>query len=254
MMSWNRKLAGYLSLFIIVLMIFLMQNKTVDDDLPNFKSFADAKDKKQHFFDFIRPIIEAENKKLLIVREKLLMLEQKFSKNKSIRSKDEKWIKDLAKIYKVKIDTLDDKAAWTDLKHRVDIVPVPLALAQSANESSWGTSRFAQEGNNFFGQWCFIEGCGIVPAKRKKGATHEVATFDSVNESVARYILNLNTLSAYQSLRMIRSEQREQGKILTGLELAEGLVNYSERGKNYVEDIQTMIRINQPLMLQQHNK
>lgn len=248
-MLWNRKLAGYLALCIIALMVFLMRTTTVEN-LPDFKSFTDAKDKKQYFFDFIGPIIEAENKKVLVIREKLLMLEQKFSKNKSIRPKDEKWIKDLAKIYKVRIDTLDDKAAWTDLKYRVDIVPVPLALAQSANESSWGTSRFAQEGNNFFGQWCFIEGCGIVPAKRRKGATHEVATFDSVDESVARYILNLNTLKAYQPLRTIRGQQREQGKTLTGLELAEGLANYSERGKNYVEDIQRMIRTNTPLMLQ----
>lgn len=252
-MQWNRKLAGYLALCIIVLTVILMRNTTVED-LPDFKVIADAKDKKQQFFDFIGPIIEAENKRLLVIREKLLILEQKFSKNKSIRPKDEKWIKDLAKIYKVRIDTLDDKAAWSDLKHRVDIVPVPLALAQSANESSWGTSRFAQEGNNFFGQWCFIEGCGIVPTKRRKGATHEVATFDSVDESVAQYILNLNTLKAYQPLRTIRGQQREQGKTLTGLELAEGLTNYSERGKNYVEDIQRMIRTNKPLMLQEQLK
>ena len=249
----NRRLAAYLALcFIIVLMIFIIvQRNTVVDNLPDFESISDVKDKKQQFFDFIGPIIEAENEKVLINREKLLMLEQQFSKDKSIRAKDEKWVKNLAKIYKVRIDTLDDKAAWTSLKHRVDIVPVPLALAQSANESSWGTSRFAQEGNNLFGQWCFIEGCGLVPAKRNKGATHEVAKFNSVDESVAHYILNLNTLMAYQPLRAIRWEHREGGKALTGSALAAGLVNYSERGENYVEDIQTLIRINKPLMLNQ---
>ncbi len=249
-MQWNRKFYGYFVLCLIVLIIFSIRQLMVDD-LPDFNSFSDVKDKKQHFFDFIRPIIEAENKKVLINREKLLMLEQQFGQDKSMRSKDQEWVKNLAKIYKVRIDTLDDSTAWTTLKHRVDIVPVPLALAQSANESGWGTSRFAQEGNNFFGQWCFVEGCGIVPAKRSSGATHEVATFNSVEESVAYYILNLNTLIAYQPLRTIRREHREAGKMLTGSALAEGLINYSERGEEYVEDIQTMIRINKPLMSNQ---
>lgn len=250
-MQWNRKLSGYLALCATVFILFLVRNMTVDDlpDLPDFNSFSDVQDKKRQFFDFIGPIIEAENKKVLINREKLLLLEQQFSKGKPMRSKDEKWVKNLAKIYKVRIDTLDDQAAWTSLKHRVDSVPVPLALAQSANESSWGTSRFGQEGNNLFGQWCFIEGCGLVPARRNKGATHEVARFNSVNESVAHYILNLNTLMAYQPLRTIRREHREEGKTLSGSELAVGLLHYSERGKDYVEEIQTLIRINQPLML-----
>jgi Bax protein len=168
-----------------------------------------------------------------------------------MHSKDEQWVNNLAKIYKVRIDTLNDKAAWTSLIHRVDIVPVPLALAQSANESNWGTSRFAQQGNNFFGLWCFVEGCGLVPARRDKGATHEVASFKSVEESVAYYILNLNTLMAYQPLRTIRRQHRDQGKTLTGSAMAAGLINYSERGEDYVQDIQTMIRINKPLMLKQ---
>lgn len=251
-MQLNRKISGYLALCLIVLVIlvFVTRNMMVDD-LPDFKSFLDVKDKKQHFFDFIRPIVEAENKKVLINREKLLMLEQQYSNASSIHPNDEKWLKNLAEIYKVRIDTLDDQAAWTSLKHRVDIVPVPLALAQSANESGWGTSRFAQEGNNFFGQWCFIEGCGLVPDRRNSGATHEVAVFNSVEESVAYYILNLNTFIAYQPLRAIRQEHREEGKTLSGSALAVGLINYSERRENYVEEIQTMIRINKPLMLSQ---
>tara|TARA_R110001583_G_scaffold177418_2_gene332578 strand:- start:81144 stop:81683 length:540 start_codon:yes stop_codon:yes gene_type:complete len=179
------------------------------------------------------------------------MLEQQFSKDRSMHSKDEKWVKNLAKIYKVRIDTLDDQMACTTLKQRVDIVPVPLALAQPASESGWGTSRFAQQGNNLFGQWCFIEGCGLVPARRSKGTTHEVASFNSVEESIAYYILNLNTLMAYQPLRTIRREHREEGKDLTAAALAAGLINYSERGEDYVEDIKTLIRINKPLMLNQ---
>ena len=56
---------------------------------------------------------------------------------------------------------------------------------------------------------------------------------------------------AYKPLRTIRWEHREEGKALSGSALAAGLINYSERGENYVEDIQTLIRINKPLMLNQ---
>ena len=39
----------------------------------------------------------------------------------------------------------------------MDIIPPSLALAQSAEESGWGTSRFAQEGNALFGQRVWVE-------------------------------------------------------------------------------------------------
>ena len=41
----------------------------------------------------------------------------------------------------------------TELKLRMDIIPVSIAIAQAAKESGWGTSRFALEGNAMFGQW-----------------------------------------------------------------------------------------------------
>ena len=53
-----------------------------------------------------------------------------------------------------------------ELMVRLDTVPMSLALTQAAMESAWGTSRFAREGNNLFGQWCYQPGCGIVPKRR----------------------------------------------------------------------------------------
>ena len=123
-------------------------------------------------------------------------------------------------------------------------MPEWLALMQAANESAWGTSRFAREGNNFFGQWCFRKGCGIVPSRRAKGATHEVAAFKSPAESVRAYMHNLNTGKAYRYLRKIRTGLRRQGKPLTAEVLAAGLDHYSERGHAYVEDLRRMIRVN----------
>ena len=62
-------------------------------------------------------------------------------------------------------DTLDG-GALDKLKRRVDIVPPSLALAQAAEESGWGTSRFAIKGNSLFGQWDF-SGKGIKPKEQR---------------------------------------------------------------------------------------
>ena len=122
-------------------------------------------------------------------------------------------------------------------------------MAQAANESAWGTSRFAREGKNFFGQWCYTEGCGIIPARRLAGASHEVRRFDSVFDSVEAYIMNLNTFPNYQQLRDIRQQVRQSGRTIDGISLSEGLDSYSSRGDEYIFELQSMIYSNNLLTL-----
>jgi Bax protein len=127
----------------------------------------------------------------------------------------------------------------------VDTIPASLVLAQAANESAWGTSRFARQGKNVFGIWCFRDGCGKVPNARAPGKRHEVASFDSVQDGVSYYLLLLNTHPAYAQLRSLRDEKRRVDEKPTGATLAEGLLRYSERGGAYVRELQAMIRVNQ---------
>ena len=127
---------------------------------------------------------------------------------------------------------------------RVDVIPASLILAQGAYESNWGRSRFAKYYHNFFGLWCFEKGCGIVPLKRNKAATHEVAKFSSLDKSVEYYMRSINRNSAYATLRKIRKNKRDKQAHITGLALAEGLENYAEIGYEYVETVQSIIRYN----------
>ena len=106
---------------------------------------------------------------------------------------------------------------------RVDITPLLLVLAQSANESNWGQSRFARQGNNMFGQWCFRKGCGLVPNRRESGKQHEVAAFETVNASVRSYLNNINSSRAYGRLRDLRQRARRRGERPTAEDLAAGL-------------------------------
>jgi Bax protein len=154
------------------------------------------------------------------------------------------FVRDLSQEYEVPTDNLQDQTFLQLLLHRVDVLPPSLVLAQAANESAWGTSRFAREGFNLFGQWCFEEGCGLVPDRRRPSDKHEVKSFASVEEAVHAYFRNLNTFPSYQGLRRIRQDLRDGEKPIDGLSLSGGLRSYSERGDAYIADLRKMIEHN----------
>jgi len=216
--------------------------------VPDFSAIKDSKARKKAFFDFLRPVIRAENAKVAKSRIRMFAIATSIDNGDAVAKQDQQWLKRLARKYHIDMKSMHDEQAWELLKRRVDTVPFRLALAQAANESSWGTSRFAREGRNLFGEWCFKPGCGIVPARRSAGMTHEVAVFKSVNESVASYIYHLNRVDIYLPLRMARRDERKWGNKPTAQELAGGLTGYSERGEAYVDDIRRMIRVNFDLM------
>jgi Bax protein len=208
------------------------------DDL-DMSNIIDANDKKQRFFDFMRPIIIDENARILKLREKLLAAKE--------NNNNKKFVARIAKTYTVTWG--DEKENWDKLLERVDTVALELSLAQSADESAWGQSRFARQGNNFFGQWCHTKGCGIIPSERSRGSTHEVTKFNSVNDSVRSYIKNINTGRVYALLRKIRRDNRAAGKQPDAKAQAGGLIKYSQRRGEYVKEIRAIIHVNKKLML-----
>lgn len=207
-------------------------------DISNITNLTD---KKKQFFDFMRPIIQQENNKVLALRKKLVIAR--------IYNSNSELVKNTAKEYRV--EWSDKERNWEQLLKRVDTVALNVALAQSANESAWGQSRFAQKGNNFFGQWCYKKGCGIIPKRRAKKSRHEVASYNSVNESVRSYIKNINTTRAYAPLRKIRKENRDNKKPVNAKDQATGLTLYSQRKNEYVKEIIQMIQSNEKLMVGQ---
>ena len=212
---------------------------------PDFSQITDVNQKKAAFFDFLRPAVEHENQRVDRERKFLESIKPTVSVGEPLSSDQLNYVEKLAETYKVSLHEQGVNADWlSEMLSRVDMIPESLVLSQAANESGWGTSRFAVEGNNYFGQWCYRKGCGLVPNARNDGANHEVAVFASPYLSVQAYFMNVNTNRAYQDLRDIRAAQRMSGEIIEGTKLAEGLSRYSERGQAYVDEIQAMIRHN----------
>ena len=209
------------------------------DVIPAFSAMTNVVEKKKAFFNFIRPGVVNANRVIALDRQYLLDLQTNFD---SEREAPKRYLS-LLKHYRMDTDVLDGPTL-ARLLRRVDIIPNGLVMVQAANESGWGTSRFARLGLNFFGQWCFSKGCGLVPSARNNDASHEVKVFSSVDASIASYLRNLNTHPAYRHLRDVRAVLREHNEPVTASKLATGLTSYSERGEEYVLELLQMLRHN----------
>ena len=194
--------------------------------------------KKSVFFKTTLPLILKENEHIAEDRERLLRLVRLIKEGETLSDNESTWLAQLAVRYKTDVDDLNTLLA------RVDVIPVSLAMAQSAEESGWGTSRFAQNGNALFGQWTTADDDGLVPEERPDGKTHKVKAFDNLADSVAGYMRNLNTHGAYRSFRAERSQMRARGVDPDGRTLAGELTKYSARGQKYVDSIRLIIDAN----------
>jgi Bax protein len=214
-----------------------------------------VQDKKELFYRALLPLVLYSNAAIAEERKRLLSIVQTESGQVNPDPADSAWLLELGIRYRV-IKTAgrerpvlpEDEnltALFNELLLRVDIIPASLALGQGAYESGYGTSRFALEGNSFFGQWTY-GGKGMSPAKKRANkGNYGVAAYEWPLESVRSYMMNLNTHRAYTDLRVKRAELREQGKAVSGEVLAQTLLSYSERGLEYVNSLTGMMRFNQ---------
>ncbi|MEM9208747.1 MAG: glucosaminidase domain-containing protein [Pseudomonadota bacterium] len=230
------------ALFVCLIGLMTTTRTSSPGDVPDFEAFVAGPERKAEFFAFMRPLLESQNAQVLEDRERLLELATEAEAGFFAR----RWLADLAARYDVATadndgNPYENQIVVDALLRRVDVVPVPLGLAQAAKESGWGTSRFARQGNNYFGEWCFTDGCGIVPGARADGRNHEVEAFDSPAESVASYVNNINTHRSYKAFRDARKVQRDRQAPLSSVRLAEELSRYSERRDDYVAEIKQLI-------------
>ena len=199
----------------------------------DLKTLSDTKTKRELFIKIILPLILYENEKIIDDRKKLFKI-----LGKNFNSPGEKfWLNRRFKEYKI-----EDKD-FAELKMRMDIIPVSLAIAQAANESGWGTSRFALEGNALFGQWTWSKK-GISPKNKDPDQSHKILQFQILKASVRAYKNNLNTHNAYKEFREVRAKLRQSGTIITGLALSKYIKNYAAIGEKYVNIIEGIIEQN----------
>jgi Bax protein len=200
---------------------------------------SQAKTRKAIFFKTMLPLILQANEEIMLDRRRLWRLHYDTSLGVTPAPEDRLWLAVMADRYRAK------RGDIATLLARVDVIPPSMALAQAAEESGWGTSRFAREGNAIFGQWTFSEIGNLVPHDRDENKSHGIKSFGSLLDSVRAYTFNLNGHRAYREFRKLRAEMRAAGKTLEGDILIGKLKRYSQKGKKYINDIRELIRFNE---------
>ena len=191
----------------------------------------------QAFVEQVNQLITQANHQIQQDREYLLDSQQK----KHLNYFDKKKLTRLAQQYRLNSFDSSNSQDWTELLKRVDTIPNSLALAQAINESAWGTSRFARQGHNLYGTWCYQKGCGIVPLHASSKQFFAVKAYSNFKASIDDYLLNLNSNKYYRSLRETRYQLHQHNKPISGYKLAGCLGNYSAIGQQYITAIQSLI-------------
>lgn len=205
-------------------------------NIPNSLQTITVQKRKGLFIRMILPNVLKANEEISSARKGLIDIISKIKKHISITTNDSVLISRLALLYKTNPGDLNE------LQLRIDIIPPSLAIAQAIDESGWGTSHFATEGNCLFGQHTSLHGNGkYIPVK---GSTVQMAAFETILEATKGYMHNLNTTKAYHDLRKQRAVMRNSNEQISGNKLADSESHYSERGEAYVKMIQGFIKSN----------
>ncbi len=198
--------------------------------------------RKALFIKALLPLILRANEEITDQRKRLQAIGRAVGAGAPLSRADAGYLDNLAADYGV--EDGDIGIRLQALLDRVDIIAPAQALAQAAEESGWGTSRFANRGNAVFGQRTFTPGNGMVPLRRDADKRHEVRSFTGLYASVRSYIRNLNTHPYYAHFRALRAAMRRAGQPLDADALVGTLERYSERGADYIATIRAIMRGN----------
>ena len=139
---------------------------------PDFAAMTDVKVKKAAFFEFLLERVQIVNQEISIERDYIRSVKQRSIAGKHLSKADTKRLRDLGRKYGLEDTAQINDTYFARLLKRADHIPPSLVLAQGANESAWGTSRFAKEANNFFS------------FSSMEGGNGDFGTFRSISRSI----------------------------------------------------------------------
>jgi len=199
--------------------------------------------KKVKFISTLLPLISYQNQKIIVERKRLFEIYYYLDLQKTLHKNDIIFLEHMAKKYLINSKNIHKIDLIERLLQSVDIIPNSIVLAQAANESGWGSSRFAKEYNALFGQYTYDEKNGVVPFRREEGERYLIRNFSSIDKSVESYFKNINTHYAYEKFRDMRSAMNKNNLGLNIKLLTECLDVYA-KDEFYVETINSIIETN----------
>ena len=180
--------------------------------------------KKENFKKVLVPIITEVYTQL--------DLQYKSVKENMASNTNQEYIEKLKKFYNVETNE--------ELLMALKPHPISIALAQSAIESAWLTSRFTKVANNIFGVWSFKKDEPRVEANATRGERKiYLKKYKNFKSAIFDYYKNLGKHRAYKEFRELKMKTDDPYL------LVEHLLSYSEKGEAYTKLLKRMIEINQ---------
>ena len=117
-------------------------------------------------------------------------------------------------------------------------IPKEILIAQAALETGWGSSRFANEGNNLFGIRTFNKDSKwLLPITwdQNKWIGWGVKVYENKCDSVKDYVRILNTVFAYEKFRELRKQNADVYTLVDTLDKYATKPQYRELVKNIIK-------------------
>jgi uncharacterized FlgJ-related protein len=209
------------------------RNDKLNSTLPSDElDAARVPQKKNKFICALLPIAIRMNEEVYRQRVEVLRLQLQDKKG-SLTASDQLWLGDIKASY-----GLDKNASFTDLLKRVDIVPLPMLLAQAANESGWGTSGATRDLNNIFG----LHASAGQECKYGYDTNHAcMRVFKTIKDGVSAYIRLLNSGRSYAKFREMRANMRNNAEGMDSMKLIAAMPNYNENPMKYIPNIRELM-------------
>lgn len=192
------------------------------------------------FYEMMLPVILKANETLAAERERLMRLKREFDDTGDLSAQSMDELREWVKRYDVKpSDDLD--TLFNSLIPRVDGVTPTLLLTMAAQDSGFGTSRYAREYNAVFNQrdW---DGRGAVPDEaQKEGPQYRIKVFNSLYDAVISQIHYLNTNGYFENYRIAREKYRRSNNPMRGYSIAHLLINFPYKTFKYPDIIKHLI-------------
>jgi len=230
-------------IFSVLLFFSCKPEKFNEEDIATIKELTDSH--KDFIVDFYPNAVEA-NKKIKLDRALLIDLKNDY-RHVIVKGHKLDKLNEIASNYRIgdsvfsqNISRYEYQKLIDTLLFRVDYIPEKLVMAQTIIESGWGTSKFSNQINNYYGIRCYTPGCGVQPTG-VESPDFWVKSYPSKEACIEEYMWLLNTGFAYEHFRERRLELRQSGDYPNAIMVAQGLTRYSEEGSDYITLIESII-------------
>lgn len=188
----------------------------------DFQQISSQKYRNELFIRILTPLILKINEEILNERNTLLRIERLYRSNNTLSDTNIQTLEALAKKYDYFTRTKKENRITeiiTNLKLRIDKIPVSVLVAYAAIESNWGTSRIANKANSLYKEKVWHTTEGLMPEENKDDG-YRFKIFNSLVDSIRSYALTFNSNKNYYRVWIARNDLRNRHKDVFGESLA----------------------------------